>query len=113
MGSGGSGGVGDLSGLLRQAQKVKEELARIQAELAETVVEGSAANGMAKATFTGTLQLTSVRIDPRVLEGGVDLSMIEDLVTVAVRHGLQKAQALARERMDRLTGGTHLPGLLL
>ena len=109
MKTGGPGGLGDLSGLLRQAQKVKEEMGRINEELAEVEIEGEAAQGRASAIFTGSLELKSIRLDPSLLEEG-DISLIEDVVTAAVRQGLTRAQEISRERMSRLTGGTDLPG---
>ena len=106
----GSGGMGDLSGLLKQAHKVQEQLAEIQAKLAETEIEGSSGDGLVRAVFTGGLELRRLHIDAKAIDAK-DPSMLEDLVAVAVRQGLKKAQELAKKEMGRLTGGLNLPGL--
>lgn len=106
----GSGGMGDLSGLLKQAHRVQEQITQMQAQLAQIDVEGTAGDGLVRAVFGGNLELKRLHIDKRAVDLA-DLTMLEDLVAVAVRQGLKKAQELARNEMGRLTGGLNLPGL--
>ncbi|MFO0981629.1 MAG: YbaB/EbfC family nucleoid-associated protein [Planctomycetota bacterium] len=106
----GSGGMGDLSGLLKQAHRVQEQITQMQGELAQIEVEGVAGDGQVRAVFAGNLELKRIHIDRRAIDAS-DPTLLEDLVAVAVRQGLKKAQELARKEMGRLTGGLNLPGL--
>lgn len=97
-------GFGDM---LKQAQKVKAEMERIQAEVATKTVEGSAGGGMVSAVANGKGELLRLRIDPEV--GRDDLEMLQDLVTAAVNDALRKARELLTQEMSRLAGGFGLP----
>lgn len=101
-------GLGDL---MKQAQKMKAEMDRIQAEVATRTVEGSAGGGMVTAVATGKGELLSVRIDPEVVRSE-DLEMLQDLVTAAANDALRKARELLTQEVSRLAGGLGLPGLL-
>ncbi len=98
-------GLGDI---LKQAQKMKAEMDRIQAEVAARIVEGSAGGGMVTAVANGKGELLSVKIDPEVAQGG-DLEMLQDLVTAAANDALRKARELLTQEVSRLTGGLGLP----
>ncbi len=98
-------GLGDI---LKQAQKMKAEMERIQAEAAGKTVEGSAGGGMVTAVANGKGELLRVRIDPEVVQGD-DLEMLQDLVTAAVNDALHKARELLTQEMSRLAGGLGLP----
>ena len=106
----GGGGLGDLGGLLKQAQKMQREMARIQDDLKERVVEANAGGGMVKVVVNGAQEIVSVKIDPEVIDPG-DKEMLEDLVLAAVTQGLQKAKTMADEEMAKITGGMKLPGM--
>ncbi|MBI2456172.1 MAG: YbaB/EbfC family nucleoid-associated protein [candidate division NC10 bacterium] len=101
-------GLGDL---MKQAQKMKAEMDRIQAEVATRTVEGSAGGGMVTAVANGKGELLSVRIDPEVVRGE-DLEMLQDLITAAANDALRKARDLLTQEISRLAGGLGLPGLL-
>jgi DNA-binding YbaB/EbfC family protein len=101
-------GLGDL---MKQAQKMKAEMDRIQAEAATKTVEGSAGGGMVTVVANGKGELLSVRIDPEVVRSE-DLEMLQDLVTAAVNDALRKARELLTQEVSRLAGGLGLPGLL-
>jgi len=103
-------GLGDFSNLLKQAQKMQKEIGRIQAEMKERVVEGSAGGGMVKVHVNGAQEILSVKIDPKVVDPD-DVEMLEDLVTAAVKQGLKSAKELSDKEMAKLTGGFNLPGL--
>jgi DNA-binding YbaB/EbfC family protein len=102
-------GFGDM---MKQAQKLKAEMERIQAEVAAKTVEGTAGGGMVTAVANGKGELLRVRIDPEVVRGD-DLEMLQDLVTAAVNDALGKARELLTREMGRLTGGLGLPPGLL
>lgn len=101
-------GLGDL---MKQAQRFKAEMERIQAEAAAKTVEGSAGGGMVTALASGKGELLSVKIDPAAVREE-DLDMLQDLITAAVNDALRKARELLAQDVSRLTGGFGLPGLL-
>jgi len=100
-------GLGDL---MKQAQRLKAEMERIQAEAAAKTVEGSAGGGMVTAVANGKGDLLSVRIDPTAVREE-DLDMLQDLITAAANDALRKARELLAQDVSRLTGGFGLPGL--
>jgi DNA-binding YbaB/EbfC family protein len=98
-------GLGDI---MKQAQKMKAEMDRIQAEVAAKTVEGSAGGGMVTVLANGKGELLSVKIDPEVVRDE-DLEMLQDLVTAAVNDALRKARELLAQEVSRLAGGLGLP----
>lgn len=103
-------GLGDFSNLLKQAQKMQKEITRIQEDLKERVVEGSAGGGMVKSHVNGSRELLSIKIDPSVVDPE-DVELLEDLVTAAVKQGLNAAKELQDKELGGLTGGMAFPGM--
>jgi len=102
-------GIGDI---MKQAQKMKAEMERIQAEAAVKTVEGSAGGGMVTVVASGKGEILSVTIDPEVARAE-DLEMLQDLVTAAANDALRKARELLTQEVSRLAGGLGLPPGLL
>ena len=102
-GFGALGNLGKLAGLPARLKKV-------QAELAEKTVEGSAGGGMVTITATATGQLLNVKIDPEILKEE-DRGMIEDLVAAAANQTLTKARELAAAELQKAMGGLLPSGL--
>jgi DNA-binding YbaB/EbfC family protein len=100
-------GLGDI---MKQAQRLKAEMDRLQAEAATRTVEGSAGGGMVTVVANGKGDLLSVKIDPEVARGE-DLEMLQDLVVAAANDALRRARELLAQEVSRLTGGLNLPGL--
>ncbi|MCX5736039.1 MAG: YbaB/EbfC family nucleoid-associated protein [candidate division NC10 bacterium] len=100
-------GLGDI---MKQAQRLKAEMDRLQAEAATKMVEGSAGGGMVTVVANGKGDLLSVKIDPEVARGE-DLEMLQDLVVAAANDALRRARELLAQEVSRLTGGLNLPGL--
>jgi len=101
-----------MANLQRMALQMQQEMERIQRELAEATVEGSAGGGAVRATVTGRQELVSVAIDPAAVDPA-DVEMLQDLVLAAVNDALAASRRLAEQRMaalSSLTGG--LGGLL-
>ncbi len=99
--------------LMKQAQKMQEQLALAQAQLAETRVDGSAGGGLVAATVTGSGELLAVTIAAQVVDPD-DVETLQDLVVAAVRDATRRAGELAAEKMGPLTGGMAglgIPGL--
>ncbi len=101
-------GFGDI---MKQAQRMKAELERIQEEAAAKRVDGSAGGGMVTVTADGRGEIVAVTIDPELAPGG-DLEMLQDLVVAAANDALRRARELLNAEMGRLTGGLSLPGLM-
>ncbi|MGH7360525.1 MAG: YbaB/EbfC family nucleoid-associated protein [Candidatus Methylomirabilales bacterium] len=100
----------DFGNLMRQAQKMKAELERLQGEAAAKRVEGTAGGGMVTVTADGRGEVVAVRIDPEVATGG-DLEMLQDLIVAATNEALRKARELMNAEMAKLAGGMGIPGL--
>jgi len=108
----GMGGMPNFGELLQTAQRMQEDLARVQDELAGKSVEGSAGGGMVVATANGRQQLVGIRIEKEIVDPS-DIGMLQDLVVAAVNQALARASELAREEMSSITGGLpiKIPGM--
>lgn len=93
----------DLGALLQQAQQMQEQLMATQAQLAEEKINGSAGNGMVRATVTGTGDLVSLDISPDVCDPA-DTETLSDLVVAAIRDAVNESQKVAAERLGPLAG---------
>ncbi|OOC10759.1 MULTISPECIES: YbaB/EbfC family nucleoid-associated protein [Thioalkalivibrio] len=98
---------GGMGNMMKQAQKMQEEMQRVQAELAEMEVEGQAGGGLVSVTLTGKHEARKVRIDPSLFQDDPD--MIEDLVAAAINDAVHKVDTTSQERMSELTSGMGLP----
>ena len=97
--------------LMAQVKKMQAEMTRAQEELANAVVQGSAANGLVTVEMTGDQKLKSVKIGKDAVDPD-DIETLEDLVTVAFNDAMTKSNELAQKRMGGLTGGMKIPGLM-
>jgi len=100
-----------MGNLMKQAQKMQADMARVQEELRDETVEASAGGGMVKVVMTGDLQVKSVSIDPAAVDPD-DVAMLEDVITAATNEALRQAQELAGSKMAAVTGGMNIPGLM-
>jgi hypothetical protein len=100
----------DMGGLMQAAQRMQKDMQRVQEELVNKSVEGSAGGGLVVATVNGGMQVTRVKIDASVVDPK-DIGMLEDLISAAVNQGLTKAKELANAEMAKITGGLNLPGM--
>jgi len=99
-----------LSGMLKQAQKMQEQMLKMQEEAAKKTVEASAGGGMVKAVVNGKQQLLSLEIEKDVVDPE-DVEMLQDLIVAAVNEALKKSQDLVSGEMSKLAGGMKIPGL--
>lgn len=97
-----------LGGLMKQAQKMQEEMANAQKEIAKIQVEGQSGGGLVKLTMTGKHQVLKVNIDDSLV--GDDKDMLEDLVAAAVNDATNKITAQTKDKYTGLAGGIDLPG---
>lgn len=96
---------------MKQAQKMQKEMARVQRELGERVVEGVSGGGVVKVQVNGRQEVMAVKVDPEAVDPE-DVEMLEDLILAATNDGLQKARDLAQREMSRVAGGMVPPGLM-
>jgi|SRR5690606_30150017 DNA-binding YbaB/EbfC family protein len=97
---------GNIAQLMQQAQKMQENLQRVQQEIAAMEVTGSAGGGMVSVTLTGAKECRKVRIDPGVLS---DPEMAEDLIAAAFNDAANRVDAVTKEKMAAATAGLPLP----
>jgi DNA-binding YbaB/EbfC family protein len=96
--------------MMRQAQKMQEEMKKIQEQLENTEVAGESASGKIKVITNCRNNIKSVNIDPLLITNDPeDLETLQDLILLAVNDALKKAEALSNEKMSRVTSGLPLP----
>ncbi|MCL5031087.1 MAG: YbaB/EbfC family nucleoid-associated protein [Bacteroidetes bacterium] len=100
---------GGMQGMLKQVQKMQEEMQKVQSRLGDLIVSEEAGGGMIKATANGNKEIVSVVIDPQVINKE-EKEILEDLVVAAVNKALNSANKLAEEEMSKVTKGMLPPG---
>ena len=98
------GGIGNL---MKQAQKMQEDMQRAQEELARAEITGESGGGMVKVTMNGRHEVRRVEIDPSLI--GDDKEMLEDLIAAACNDAAHKIESQTKEQMSGLTAGLNLP----
>ncbi|HEX2859854.1 MAG TPA: YbaB/EbfC family nucleoid-associated protein [Alphaproteobacteria bacterium] len=97
--------------MLKKAQELQANMQKLQAELKETEIEGSAGGGLVNVVVSGAHAVKKITIKKDAVDPG-DIATLEDLVTVAVNDAITKANALTEKKMSALTGGLKIPGLM-
>ena len=98
------GGLGDI---MQQAQKMQENMQRVQEEIAATEVQGEAGAGMVKVIMTGRHDVKRVDIEPSLLIG--DKEMLEDLIAAAVNDANRRVEKATQDKMSSVASGLELP----
>ena len=101
---------GGMQGMLKQVQKMQEEMQRVQGELAGKTVSEEAGGGMIKATANGNREIVSIEIDPQVISPD-EKEILEDLVVAAVNKALGSAAKMAEDELGKVTKGMIPPGM--
>jgi nucleoid-associated protein EbfC len=99
-----------MANLQRMAQQMQQEMQRIEAELRDAHVDGSAGGGVVRAVVTGKQELVSVTIDPSAVDPS-DVDMLQDLIVAAINDALRASRRIEAEKMAAVTGGLKIPGL--
>lgn len=94
----------NIAAMMKQAQKLQAQMAKVQEELADKRVEGSSGGGMVTVMANGRQEVLEIKIDPEVVNPQ-DVEMLEDLIVAAVKQALEKSQELAEEEMQKATLG--------
>lgn len=105
-----SGGPSNMNQMLKQAQKMQEDMANLQADLDEREYKATSGGGMVEVTVDGKHNIKSLKINPEIIDPD-DAEMLEDLITVAVNEAITNAAKTAEEEMGAITGGLNLPGM--
>ena len=103
-------GGGNMQQLARQAQKLQQQMTKVQEELEQREYEASAGGGMVTVKVTGKKELVSLEIKPEAVDPD-DVEMLQDMVMAAVNEALRTANDTMEREMGRLTGGLNMPGL--
>ncbi len=106
----GMGGPSNMQSMIKQAQKMQEDMARVQEELAATTYSATVGGGMVTATVDGSHEVKELVIQPDAVDPD-DVEMLTDLVMAAVNEAIRKAAADSEQKMGAVTGGMSLPGL--
>ena len=96
--------------IMREAQKLQAEMARMQEEAKTKTVEATAGGGMVTAVANGAGELVSLKIEKEVVNPD-DIEMLQDLIIAAANEALRRAHEMVSSEMSKLTGGLQLPGL--
>jgi len=99
-----------MANLQRMAQQMQQEMQRIEGELRDAQVDGSAGGGVVKAVVTGKQELVSVTIDPSAVDPS-DVDMLQDLIVAAINDALRSSRRIEAEKMAAVTGGLKIHGL--
>ena len=102
------GGPQNMNAMIKQAQKMQEEMAEKQAELEEREYDVAAGGGVVNVKINGKKELLSVNIDPEVVDPD-DVETLEDLIVAAVNEAIKKVEAVSAEEMQKITGSMNLP----
>ena len=107
---GGPLGGGISANMIKQAQKMQQEMLKMQEEMEQKEYEATAGGGMVKAVINGKHEVLSLEIKPEAVDPE-DVEMLQDLVVAAVNEAMRKAESEANANMSKLTGSLNLGGL--
>ena len=99
---------GAMGNLMKQAQKMQEDMQKAQEEVANMEVEGQAGGGMVKVVMNGRHEIRKVELDESLMQD--DKEMIEDLLAAAVNDAVRRVEQTTQEKMAGVTAGLNLPG---
>lgn len=101
---------GNMNKMMKQVQKMQQDMMKLQEELGERKVESTAGGGAVKVIANGKNEIISIEIKPEAVDPE-DVEMLQDLITAAVNEALRQAQEMVSQEMGKLTGGLKIPGM--
>jgi DNA-binding YbaB/EbfC family protein len=104
------GGPSNMQSMLKQAQKMQEEMAEKQAELEAKEYDVSAGGGAVSLKINGKKQILSINIDTEVIDPD-DKETLEDLIVACVNEAISKVESASQDEMSKITGNMSIPGL--
>lgn len=106
----GMGGGANMNQMIKQAQKMQEQMLKMQEEMEAKTYEAAAGGGAVKVVIDGKRELLEVAIAPEVVDPD-DVEMLQDLIVAAVNEGLRKVESDSTAQLGSITGGLNIPGL--
>lgn len=100
----------NMNQMLRQAQKMQENMLKAKEEVEKQSIQASAGGGMVEVTVSGKMELLEMKIKTEAIDPG-DPEMLEDLIKAAVNQGLKNAREMVEQEMAKVAGGFNIPGL--
>ena len=100
----------NMNSVLKQAQKMQEEMERIQQETEEENIEATSGGGAVRVIVNGKKELVEIKLDPDAVDPD-DVETLEDLIMAAVNEAVKMAEDMMEEKMGAITGGLNIPGL--
>ena len=104
------GGPSNMQAMLKQAQKMQEDMAAMQEELESREYDVSAGGGVVNVKINGKKEILSVKISPEVVDPD-DIETLEDLIVAAVNEAVKKVESVSADEMQKITGSIGLPGM--
>ncbi len=104
------GGPSNMQSMIKQAQKMQEEMAAKQAELEEREYDISAGGGVVNLKINGKKEVLSVKLAEEIVDPD-DIETLEDLIVAAVNEAIKKVEAVSASEMGQITGNMNLPGM--
>ncbi len=106
----GMGGGANMNQMLKQAQKMQEQMVKMQEELETKTYEASSGGGAVTVKINGKKELLEINLTEAVVDPD-DIEMLQDLIIAAVNEGMRKASETSENELGKLTGGLNIPGL--
>ncbi len=106
----GNGGPANMQSMLKQAQKMQEDMAQKQEELEGREYDISVGGGVVNVKINGKKEILAVKISQEVVDPD-DVETLEDLIVAAVNEAIKKVETISAEEMQKITGSMGLPGM--
>ncbi len=103
-------GGGNMNQMIKQAKKMQEQMAKMQGELQERILETSAGGGAINVKINGRQEILEIKIKPEVVDPE-DVEMLEDLILAGINDAIKQSQEMVSSEMSKITGGLNIPGL--
>lgn len=104
------GGPTNMQGMLKQAQKIQEDMAALQEDLDAREYEIKAGGGVVTVKINGKLEILSIEISPEIVDPD-DTETLSDIITAAVNEAIKKVNTTNSDEMNKVTGGINIPGM--
>ena len=104
------GGPSNMQGVIKQAQKMQERMAELQAELDEREYDFTVGGGMITIKMNGTKEMQSIEIKPEVVDPD-DIEMLQDLIVAGVNEAISSIEKTNNDEMSKVTGNLNIPGM--
>ena len=104
------GGPQNLNSMLKQAQKMQEDMAALQEDLEGREYEVSAGGGVVGVKINGKREILDIRIEPEIVDPD-DIETLSDILVAAVNEAIKKVDSVSAEEMEKITGGMGMPGM--